>query len=254
MLPGMTLLGSAWRSILPRAAADPEQLMIAHGEAELPLAVVRSARARRASLRVDAARRRIVLTVPPRMPLATAAAFAQQQAAWIAARLGRLPERRPFADGAELPFFGAPHVVRHRPEARGTVWREAGEIHVAGGAAHLPRRLRDWLTGELRRELVPLVQAKSATVERPVRRITLRDNRSRWGSCGPDGTLTFSWRLVFAPPVVVDYMAAHEVAHLVHLNHSARFWALARHLSAGSLDEADGWLKRNGAELLQYGA
>ncbi|MFO1080418.1 MAG: SprT family zinc-dependent metalloprotease [Reyranellaceae bacterium] len=240
--------------MLPRAQPEPEQLTIAHDGADLPLAFVRSRRARRASLRVDAARRRIVLTAPARMPLATAIAFAQQQAPWIALRLRRLPERRPFADGAEIPYFGAPHRIRHRPDARGTVWREADEIHVAGRTEHLPRRLRDWLTAELRRELVPRVHDKAARVERPVKRITLRDNRSRWGSCGPDATMTFSWRLVFAPPEVVDYLVAHEVAHLVHLNHGPRFWALARTLCEGSLDEAERWLRGNGAELLQYGA
>ena len=222
-----------------------EQLLIAHAGANLPVTFLRSPRARRASLRVDAARRRIVLTAPMRMSRSTAVGFATSQAGWIANRLKRLPEARPFVDGAEVPLFGTPHLVRHRPGVRGTVWLEAGEIHVAGRAEHLPRRLRDWLTAEVRRRLVPLVHAKAARVERPVRRITLRDNRSRWGSCGPDATLTFSWRLVFAPPEVLDYLVAHEVAHLVHLNHGPRFWALARKLCDGSMDAAHVWLRRN---------
>ena len=231
-----------------------EQLLIAHAGASLPVTFLRSPRARRASLRVDAARRRIVLTAPMRMSRSTAVGFATSQAGWIANRLKRLPEARPFVDGAEVPLFGTPHLVRHRPGVRGTVWLEAGEIHVAGRAEHLPRRLRDWLTAEVRRRLVPLVHAKAARVERPVRRITLRDNRSRWGSCGPDATLTFSWRLVFAPPEVLDYLVAHEVAHLVHLNHGPRFWALARRLCDGSMDAAHVWLRRNSETLLQYGA
>src|SRR6267154_1781444 len=119
---------------------------------------------------------------------------------------------------------------------------------------HLPRRLRDWLTGELRGRLVPLVYAKAARVERPVKRITVRDSRSRWGSCGPDGTMSFSWRLVFAPPEVLDYLVAHEVAHLVHLNHGPRFWALARMLCEGPIEVPQSWLKANGEVLLQYGA
>ena len=250
----MSLSGTVLRFVLPRAAPEPEQLSIAHAGDILPVTFVRSGRARRASLRVDAARRRIVLTAPLRMARGTAIDFAQVQAGWIAARLKRLPVARPFVDGAELPLFGVPHRIHHRGDARGTVWRDGSEIHVAGGAEHLPRRLRDWLTAELRHHLVPLVHEKAARVDRPVKRITLRDSRSRWGSCGPDAALSFSWRLVFAPPDVVDYLAAHEVAHLVHLNHSARFWAVARSLCDGPMEVPQGWLKRNGETLLQYGS
>src|SRR3954463_13806272 len=139
----------------PAPVPEPEELSIAHAGSVLPVTFLRSARARRASLRVDPARRRIVLTAPLRMARATAVGFAEQQAAWIAARLKRLPARRPFVDGAEVPLFGAPHRVRHRPDLRGTVWIEGDEIHVAGRAEHLPRRLRDWLTAEMRKRLAP---------------------------------------------------------------------------------------------------
>jgi predicted metal-dependent hydrolase len=254
MFRGMSLSGTFLRLVLPRAASEPEQLTIVHAGDTLPVTFVRSTRARRASLRVDPVGRRIVLTAPLRMARGTAVGFAEAQAGWIAARLRRLPERRPFADGVEVPLFGEPHRIRHRGEIRGTVWREGREIHVAGRPEHLPRRLRDWLTVELRERLVPLVHAKAQRVERPVKRITLRDSRSRWGSCGPDGGLSFSWRLVFAPPEVLDYLVAHEVAHLVHLNHSSRFWVLARELCDGPLEAPQAWLKANGETLLQYGA
>jgi predicted metal-dependent hydrolase len=254
MILAMAFSGLVSRFVLPRAGSEPEQLTIVHAGDTLPVSFVRSPRARRVSLRADAARRRIVLTAPLRMSVEKARSFAEAHAAWIASRLKRLPERRPFVDGAEIPYFGQPHRIRHRPDSRGTVWREAMEIHVAGHAEHLPRRLTDWLTAELRRELVPLVLAKAASVERRVKRITIRDNRSRWGSCGPDATMTFSWRLVFTPPEVVDYLVAHEVAHLVHLNHGPRFWALARKLTAGPMDPPHAWLRHNADLLLQYGA
>src|SRR5882757_5402891 len=190
---------SLGRAAAPRPAEPlPEAIAVDHAGSSLPVTFVRSRRARRASLRVDPAGRRIVLTAPLRMARGTALGFAEAQAGWIAARLKRLPARRPFVDGADLPLFGE------------------------------PRRLRDWLTAELRARLVPLVHAKAQRVERPVKRITVRDSRSRWGSCGPDGTMSFSWRLVFAPPEVLEYLVAHEVAHLVHLNHGPHFWALAR--------------------------
>ena len=249
----MSLPGTVLRLVLPKAVPEPEQLTIAHAGDTLPVTFVRNPRARRASLRVDAAGRRILLTAPIRMSRATAVGFAEAQAGWIAARLKRLPARRPFADGVEVPLFGEPHRIRHCGDRRGTVWRESGEIHVAGQPEHLPRRLRDWLTAQLRARLIPLVHAKAARVERPVRRITLRDGRSRWGSCGPDGGLSFSWRLVFAPPEVLDYLVAHEVAHLVHLNHGPCFWALARALCDGPMEAPQAWLKANGEILLQYG-
>jgi predicted metal-dependent hydrolase len=250
----MSLSGTVLRFVLPKTAPEPEQLTIAHAGDILPVTFVRSARARRVSLRVDSAHRRVLLTAPLRMARATAVGFAEAQAGWIAARLKRLPERRPFVDGAEVPLFGEPLRLRHRSDRRGAVWREGSEIHVAGQAEHLPRRLRDWLTAELRRRLVPLVQAKAQRVERAVKRITVRDSRSRWGSCGPDGGLSFSWRLVFAPPEVLDYLVAHEVAHLVHLNHSPRFWALARDLCDGPMEPPQAWLKAHGEILMQYGA
>ena len=253
MILAMSLSDIVRRLVLPKAAPEPEQLTIAHAGDTLAVTFVRSARARRASLRVDAARRRIVLTAPLRMGRGTAVDFAHAQAGWIAARLTRMPAHRPFVDGAEVPLFGAPHRIRHREDRRGTVWREGLEIHVAGKPEHLPRRLRDWLTAELKGRLVPLVHAKARSVERPVKRITVRDSRSRWGSCGPDATLSFSWRLVFAPPEVLDYLVAHEVAHLVHLNHGPRFWALARTLCDGPIEGPQVWLKRNGEVLLQYG-
>jgi predicted metal-dependent hydrolase len=191
MIRLMSLSGTVLRFILPKAVPEPEQLTIAHAGDTLPVTFVRSRRARRASLRVDAAGRRIVLTAPLRMARATAVGFAQAQAGWIAARLKRLPTRRPFVDGAELPLFGEPHRVRHRNGVRGTVWRDGSEIHVAGRPEHLPRRLRDWLTA---------------------------------------------------------------VAHLVHLNHGPRFWALARALCDGPIEAPQAWLRKNGEILLQYGA
>lgn len=234
-------------------APSREQLTINHAGDALAVTFIRSARARRASLRVDPARRRIVLTAPLRMARGTAVGFAESQAGWIATRLKRLPELRPFADGVELPLFGAPHRVRHRPDRRGTVWLEEGEIHVAGRPEHLPRRLRDWLMAHVRERLVTAVHEKAARVERRVSRITVRDSRSRWGSCGPDGGMSFSWRLVFAPLEVMDYLVAHEVAHLVHMNHGPRFWALAERLCDGPMAPPQAWLKKNGEVLLQYG-
>jgi predicted metal-dependent hydrolase len=200
MIGVMSLSGTVLRFILPKAATGPEQLTIAHAGDTLPITFVRSPRARRASLRVDPAGRRIVLTAPLRMARATALGFAEAQAGWIAARLKRLPARQPFADGVELPLFGEPHRIRHRADMRGTVWRDGSEIHVAGRPEHLPRRVEDWLKQEARREIERRAIQKAEILGKRIRRITIRDPRGRWGSCSPEGALSFSWRLILAPP------------------------------------------------------
>lgn len=241
-----------------RAATPPgpseEAVRLEHAGESLPLTFRRSARARRAALRVDAARRRIVLTAPLRMGRETALDFARANAGWIRARLVRMPAASPFVDGGSVPVFGVPHPIRHRPDARGTAWIEAGELHVAGGADHLRRRAVDFLAGLARREIAPLALAKAARLGRPVRRVVFRDTASRWGSCSADGSLMFSWRLVLAPRAVVDYVVAHEVAHLAELNHGPRFWRICAELAeGGEIAATRAWLKRHGETLLQYG-
>ena len=193
-------------------------------------------------LRVDVARRRIVLTAPLRMARGMAVGFAEQQAGWIAARLKRLPARRPFVDGAEVPLFGTPHRVRHRPDRRGTVWVEDGEIHVAGRVEHLPRRLRDWLTAEMRKRLAPLVHAKAERVERTVKRITARDARA--GAVATDGAMPFSCAWFWRRPKCSTIWSRSGAP--VHMNHGPRFWALAEHLCDGPMDPPQAWLRANG--------
>ncbi|HEX2887530.1 SprT family zinc-dependent metalloprotease [Vineibacter terrae] len=226
---------------------------IAHAGETLTVAYEPSARARRVALRVDARTGHVKLVVPPRMSREQALEFAQQNAAWIATRLKRRQPPVPFADGAVIPLFDAPHRIRHRPDARGTVWIENGEIHVAGGVEHMSRRVGDWLTARLREHLQPLVREKAARVERPASPFSLRDTATQWGSCSKSGALCFSLRLAFAPSDVVDYVVAHEIAHLVHHNHSARFWALAAKLTAGDLAACKAWLRHHGQSVMRYG-
>jgi predicted metal-dependent hydrolase len=208
--------------------------------------------ARRVSLRVDASAGVVVLVVPKRVSVARAADFAEKNRAWIGRKLAGLPTPVAFADGAEVPLGGVPHRVRHRPEARGTVWIEGGEIHVAGGAEHLSRRLADWLRAEARRRILAQVDRHAETIGRRPGRVTLRDTTTRWGSCSPSGRLAFCWRLILAPPEVLDYVVAHEVAHLAELNHGPRFWKIVRGL-VGDVDGPRRWLSRHGLRLHSYG-
>ncbi len=244
------------------ATADPSKLLLAHAGETIVVALRSSPSARRFTLRVRFAARDAVLTMPQRASLREARLFAERHAAWVAARLNRLPAVIPFVDGAVAPLRGVDHLLQHLPDARGVVWAEprapaesgpAYALCVAGAGEHMPRRVHDFLKREARRDLDAAVTRHTQRLGLPARSVGLRDPASRWGSCSAAGSLNFSWRLIMAPPFVLDYLAAHEVAHLVHLDHSARFWSLAHKLS-GDVDRAEGWLTAHGAQLHKYGA
>lgn len=209
-------------------------------------------RARRMTLRVDRGRGQVSLTLPPGVAMEEGLRFVSRQRRWLRMRLAELPERIPFADGTVLPILGEDHVIRHCPEERCAVRREAGAIRVSGRREHMARRVTDFLKAEARREIVPRVHAFAKEVGRPPGRIMLRDTRSRWGSCSAQGHLNFSWRLIFAPEPVLDYVVAHEVAHLRHLNHGPQFWALVGEL-VDDVSDRRRWLREQGARLLRYG-
>lgn len=242
----------------PAPSPSPEcvELML-DGEA-LRVHVRRNAQARRLTLRVRAATRDVALTAPPHVSLKTAAAFVQRQTEWIRARLVRLPETVPFADGATIPLRGDPHRIVHRPGSRGTVWLETGDdgaqrICVAGEEPYISRRITDFLKQQAKADLVPAVRRHAAALGVQVGRITLRDTASRWGSCSSDGNLSFSWRLIFAPPSVLDYLAAHEVSHRLEMNHGPHYWRVLEQIYP-ERRSAEAWLRAFGAGLHRYGA
>lgn len=211
----------------------------------------RSARARRISLRVDARSGRVVLTLPLRAARATGLAALQTHAGWIRARLDRLPAPVRLQDGALVPLGGVPHRIRHRPGLLGGAVA-GGELHVGGAPESLPRRVTDLLRGEARRSLGALAVAKAGLAGLPLHGVVVRDTRSRWGSCTAAGTLMFCWRLVMAPAAVQDYVVAHEVAHLRHMDHGPAFWALVDTLTPHRR-MAGAWLLAEGARLQRVG-
>jgi predicted metal-dependent hydrolase len=208
-------------------------------------------------LRIQAATREAVLTLPARGSLKEATAFAGKHGAWIAARLGRLPQPVSLEHGAVVPLRGVPHRIEHRPGARGTVWSEQDAdgghlLCVAGDAAHTARRLTDFFKREVRRDVGTASRRYARELDVTIKRVTVRDQVSRWGSCSTNGVLSYSWRLIFAPPYVLDYIAAHEVAHLIEMNHSPRFWRLVERLYP-ELRRAKAWLDVHGKDLHRYG-
>jgi predicted metal-dependent hydrolase len=241
--------------------SETTHLDVSHAGEAYRVALKRITGARRFTLRVRSATRDVVLTMPPRSSLGSAREFVERHAGWIGARLNRLPRPVPFAPGEIIPLRGENHVIMHRPLMRGSVWVEAFKsfnaeaehaLCVSCESPHISRRIHEFLRREARKDLEAAVRKHSAAIEAAPRRVTVRDTVSRWGSCSASGALNFSWRLVFAPPFVLDYLAAHEVAHLVHLNHSPKFWALARKL-APQTDRAEAWLKAHGASLHRFG-
>jgi len=226
--------------------------LMSFADREVPLVYQQNRRARRIILRLDYGASRIVVVLPKRTSRDEGRRFALSNKEWIAERLDQLPETVPFAHGSVIPFLGAPHRIRHRPNARGVVWCEDQEIHIAGHEEHVSRRVSDWLKLEARREIEARARAKAEQLGKSVKRVILRDTKSRWGSCTTDGVLSFSWRLILAPRHVMDYVVAHEVAHLREMNHGPRFWKLCEEICR-TVDGARSSLEENGTDLYRYG-
>jgi predicted metal-dependent hydrolase len=245
------------RALLYRRPSEPSVLPIVFDRATYLVRLRRHRQARRYTLRIDAAAREVVLTIPPRGSVREAREFAEKHGGWIAARLKRLPEAAPFAHGFEVPLRGVPHRIEHRHGTRGTVWieRDAGGsplICVAGEPPHVNRRIADFLRRQALRDLERASRGYAEKLGVAIKRICVRDQSSRWGSCSNTGVLSFSWRLILAPAFVLDYLAAHEVCHLVELNHSRRFWRLVNRLYPEA-ERAKIWLDVHGTDLHRYG-
>jgi predicted metal-dependent hydrolase len=244
------------RALLYRRPAEPQAFEVVVEKAVHLVRLRRHRQARRYTLRIDAPSREVVLTIPSRGSLREARDFAQKHAAWIAARLGRLPEPVRFTPGAVVPLRDVPHRIEHRLGARGTVWVETGAtgerlLCVAGGAPHLDRRVTDFLKREARRDFEAASRRHAQQLDVAIKRVVVRDQSTRWGSCSTTGVLSFSWRVVMAPDYVLDYLAAHEVAHLVEMNHSRRYWRLVARL-VPDFERARAWLHARGTDLHRF--
>lgn len=244
-------------SLFRRAAPEPDHITVVHAGESFRVAVRRRATARRFTLRVSNATGEAVMTLPERGDFAAALRFAEAHGGWIASRLKRVPERIAFTPGAVVPLRGRPHRIVHWSQVRGLAAAATDPdghpvIAVSADAPHVPRRVRDFLQREARRDIEAAVARHTAALGIAAKGITVRDTTSRWGSCSATGRLNFSWRLILAPAFVLDYLAAHEVAHLKEMNHSHRFWRVVHGLCPHT-EEAERWLKRHGADLHRYG-
>lgn len=235
----------------PRPAPVEEREHTVAGRV-LPLRIVENERARRLTLRIDAGGQGLRITVPPGLRRGEVENFLDRHQGWLEQRLARVPDRPQVRPGVKIPLRGVPHRIVHEPGARGTVTLsrdESGPVMIVhGDRRHLPRRVADFLKREARREIEALVAGHTAKLGRRARAVRFRDTSSRWGSCTADGNLSFSWRIMMAPAPVINYLVAHEVAHLKEMNHGPRFWTLCAELCPET-DRCKAWLKRNGAAL-----
>lgn len=211
----------------------------------------RTPHARRVQIRINPEPCSVTLVVPSHCASGLAWEFFSAHRNWIAGRLAKQAPLVPLRAGAEIPFAGEPHIIVHAPDMRRVIDRQDGRICVSGDAAHLGRRIEDWLKTEARKRLRAAATAHASAFGKRPGRITLRDPKTRWGSCTAAGNLSFSWRLILAPAAILDYVAAHEAAHLVEMNHSPAFWRLVRSRITDT-DAADRWLREQGAGLHRY--
>ncbi|MBM6593851.1 M48 family metallopeptidase [Microvirga pudoricolor] len=244
-------------ALFRRVPADPSCLKVSHAGQSFTVALKRRPTAKRITLRVSNATGEVVLTIPERTDVGMAQRFADSHGNWIATRLAKVPARVLFQPGALVPLRGVPHRIVHWSTIRGTTQATIDEdgtpiIAVTGELPHVARRIEEFLAAEARKDFTVAVKRHTAALGVSAKRITVRDTKSRWGSCSAKGALNFSWRLIMAPPFVLDYLAAHEVAHLRELNHSPRFW---RHVHGicPRTDEAEEWLKIYGSALHRFG-
>jgi hypothetical protein len=241
------------RGTVSAACVEDLQLRAAALDIGAPLSIRVNARARRLLLRVDASSRAVELVLPHGVAAEHGLRFLAAQRGWIAARLDALPRPIRFAEGALVPVLGVPHrICRESDPAAPPVVLRDGEIRVRGEPAHIARRVRDYLAQLAGREFSRRARFFAARIGKKVARITVRDTRSRWGSCSAKATLSFSWRLILAPESVIDYVVAHEVAHLAEMNHSPRFWRVVASLVPDHAAPR-AWLKRHRNRLLSYG-
>jgi predicted metal-dependent hydrolase len=225
--------------------------LMAKSGASVPVRVHVDRRARRVSVRIDPHAREAVATAPAPRHALEAISFASERVDWIAERLGALPPPVRLRPGAYIPLRGVIHRLRHEGTGRTVKIDRSGlvpVIQVPGAREAFSDKARAFLRSAARADFAERVGVHADTLKVKPRSIAIKDMRSRWGSCSSEGRLNFSWRLICAPPFALDYVAAHEVAHLREMNHSQRFW---KHVERCMPEwrEARGWLQERGSAL-----
>lgn len=233
------------------AAPDPVILALPDGNG-VSVNIRHSTRARRILLHVGVYDGKVELVLPPGASRREGLGFARTQAGWIAGQLAKIGGGVPFADGSNFPLLDETITIRRHDSRSALPILKDGELLVGGRDDTLPSRVKRWVRARALDEIKPRAHRMGVEIGKSPARISMRDTRSRWGSCSRTGNLNFSWRLVMAPEFVLNYVVAHEVAHLRELNHSDRFWAVVDSI-CDDVPRARRWLRKNGADLHRYG-
>lgn len=224
------------------------------GEA-VEISIRHNERARRYSLRVAQTGNTPVLTIPKHGTFKQAREFAQSHRKWLGERLVNRKDNIKFEPGVTIPLRGENHILEASGRIRGTVmvrYIDEPTLIVPGDEQVFARRLTDWLKQQARQDLQVACARHAENLGLRYNSITVRDQRTRWGSCSSTGRLNFSWRLILAPAEILDYVAAHEVAHLEEMNHQPQFWALVEK-TCPDMNKHRKWLKSKGGMLHSYG-
>ncbi len=226
-----------------------ELLMIDGRDVELGVKL--NPQARRMIVKVHPTSGEVIVIAPSKRALDRAVEFARSEAAWIARQLAQVPSRVVLTPGAHIPFRGKEHAIQRGEEGPVVVHEQEQIISVSGRLEHAPRRIVDFLKKYARQECETKSFGYAARLGLKPTRITVRDTASRWGSCSSTKSLSFSWRLIMAPPFVLDYVVAHEVAHMKEMNHGENFWRIVEEL-VGDVTKPQAWLRQHGAALHRY--
>lgn len=221
------------------------------GDKRLPILITKRKGARSIVLRYQPLKHALTLTLPPYVSIRKGLGFIEKKQDWVHKQLAKHQDKIPFADGSMLPVLGTEYRLTH-VGGRGVVRMEHGQLFVPGDPTFMARRVRDWLKKTAYEAISQRAHTQADLLGCTIRKITLRDTRSLWGSCTRNGHLSFSWRLLLAPPEVLDYLVSHEVAHLVEMNHSKRFWTIVETLCPHWRTSRH-WLKKHGDRLFRYG-
>ena len=238
------------KTILSNSHSDP--LVDVEGEM-VPVKIRRNPRARRISMRADAVKREIRITIPNYTPTNVAMDFVAQKHHWIAARLQSAPDAAPVSRGSEIAVEGETHIIEWQADWPLAIRRSEGTIRLGGPETMIEARVLRWLKAEAWRIYTDEIAHYCGVAGEAVPRLSLGDPRSRWGSCSSRGTISLSWRLIMAPAHVRRSVIAHEVAHIRHMDHSRDFYSWLDQLYEGDRKAADHWLKMHGTGLQRVG-
>ena len=229
---------------------DPKtEAEIVIGDLRLPVVIRRLPHARRMTLRLAPDGSAVRISMPRWGRTAEALAFVRSRAGWLAQQHAALPREDPPRSGGTIAYRGERLAIDHSPAAPRSPRLAAGAVRLGGPEESLPGRLKRWLEREARRLLAEDLAHYCRLAGKDMPRLSLTSARRRWGSCAADGAIRINWRLVMAPDHVRRSVVAHEVAHLVHFDHSPRFHALLAEIFEGDLAAANLWLKREGPAL-----